>query len=88
MNAIEQKIIEHLRARIWSDHQRDELNGQTRLLDSGILDSMELTTLVSYLESQFAFDVPDDEIVPENFQTPESIANLVARLSGASLDKS
>ena len=45
------------------------------LLDSGIIDSTGVLELVAFLESEFGFDVKDDELMPENL---DSIDNLVA----------
>ena len=55
----------------------------TALIEQGILDSIEILNLVSFLEEQFGISLPIDEFVPENFQTPEAIASLVRRLAPA-----
>jgi acyl carrier protein len=53
---------------------------ETELLDGGVLDSVGILNLVSFLEEQFGFTVPFEEFVPENFKTPASITAMVARL--------
>jgi acyl carrier protein len=52
----------------------------TQLIELGILDSIEILNLVSFLEEHFGVSLPIDEFVPENFQTPAAIAVLVGRL--------
>lgn len=47
------------------------------LLDSGIVDSMGILQLVNFLESEFSINVDDEEVVPENFETMNSIAAFV-----------
>ena len=47
------------------------------LLESQILDSLGMFTLVGYLESEFGIEVADEELVPENFRTVRHIARLV-----------
>ncbi len=47
------------------------------LLDSGLIDSTGIYELVSFVESEFDVRVNDEEIVPENFESIESIARFV-----------
>jgi len=55
----------------------EDIGDDDQLLDSGIVDSMGIIKLVSFLESQFGIEVEDDQIVPENFETMTSIAAYV-----------
>jgi len=43
---------------------------------------------VSFLEERFHLAVPVDEFVPENFRTPATIAAMMARLQGPSVQSS
>jgi acyl carrier protein len=52
----------------------------SELIEQGILDSLEILRLVSFLEERFHVMVPVDEFVPENFRTPATIAAMMARL--------
>jgi acyl carrier protein len=47
------------------------------LLESRILDSLGMFTLVGFLETEFAVEVADEELIPENFKTVQHIARLV-----------
>ena len=49
------------------------------LLDSGVVDSMGVLELVTFLESEFTIEIDDEEVVPENF---ESVASIVSFVSG------
>lgn len=51
------------------------------LLDSGLIDSVGIFELVTFLEERFGVQIPDEEIVPEHFETIENLNALVARLS-------
>jgi acyl carrier protein len=57
------------------------LISDTELIENGVLDSVAILNLVSFLEEQFGFTVPFEEFVPENFKTPATIAAMVARLT-------
>jgi acyl carrier protein len=48
------------------------------LLQNGILDSLGVLELVSYLEREFGITVEDEDMAPENFQTIERIATFIA----------
>jgi acyl carrier protein len=57
--------------------RKQQLRDSDALLESGILDSLGVLDLVSFLEQQFSIVVADDELVPENFQTVERIVTFV-----------
>ncbi len=57
--------------------RRSELKDSDALLESGIVDSLGVLDLVSFLEQQFSIPVTDEELIPENFQTVERIAAFV-----------
>jgi acyl carrier protein len=46
--------------------------------DEGLLDSLDLTALVSSLESRYGVFVDVDEMVPENFHSLAAIQNFLA----------
>ena len=53
--------------------------GAENFFDQGVLDSLDLTTLVASLESHYSVFLDVDEIVPENFRNMEAIRSLLAR---------
>jgi acyl carrier protein len=68
------------------DYVRREIAGGTtplepgeNLLRRGILDSMGLLKLVTFLEETYGFETTGDDIVPENFGTLEKIRDFVER---------
>jgi acyl carrier protein len=56
------------------------VTAETELLENGVLDSVGILNLVSFLEERFGFSVPFEDFVPENFKTPTTIAAMVSRL--------
>lgn len=46
------------------------------LLESGIVDSLGVLDLVAFLESEFGFQVSDDELLPQNFRSIESMVRF------------
>lgn len=49
------------------------------LLDTGVIDSIGVLTVVTWLEQEFGFTVEDEDVVPENL---DSIASLTAYVEG------
>ena len=52
----------------------------TSLVDDGILDSLDIVSLVAEIYEAFDIIVPADEIVPEHFNSAQAIADMVERL--------
>ena len=57
----------------------DEVELDTALLELGILDSLSMINLLSFLESNLGVRVPEEQLLPENFATPRAIAQLICR---------
>lgn len=53
---------------------------ETKLIDDKVIDSLTLTALISELESTFNIEIDMDDIIPENFNSIDAIAELVTRL--------
>ena len=47
------------------------------LLSQGIIDSLGLMKLVSHMEESFDIKIIDEEIIPDNFQSINSMLRLV-----------
>lgn len=47
------------------------------LLESGIVDSMGVLEIVAFLESEFGFQISDEELLPENFKNIEQLSAFV-----------
>lgn len=58
--------------------RKQHLKDTDALLETGILDSLGVLDLVSFIEQKFSVGMSDEELVPENFQTIERIAAFVA----------
>lgn len=53
------------------------------IIKAGILDSVGILTLVSFLEERFEIKIADDEVEPENLESIANITALVARKTQA-----
>lgn len=60
-----------------------QLEPDRRLLEEGIVDSLGLQQLVSFLETEFGVVVDDEHLLPENFETLTAVTALVTKLASA-----
>ena len=54
-----------------------ELRDTDSLLGRGIVDSLGVMELITFLQAKFGVDVPDEMITEENFGTVRAIADFV-----------
>ncbi|MDH3285095.1 MAG: acyl carrier protein [Acidobacteriota bacterium] len=61
-----------------------QIDVNTPLLESGLLDSIQIVNLVDFLESKFGVKVEDEDLVAENFESVQSVLGLIEQGQGAS----
>jgi len=59
------------------------LSTEASLLDNGIIDSTGVLEVIGFLENTFAIQVEDAEMVPDNLDSIDKIAEFVARKKAA-----
>jgi acyl carrier protein len=59
--------------------QTDLLELDTSLLDQGIIDSTGVLEVIGFIEETFGIAVEDSEMLPENLDSIEGIAQYVIR---------
>lgn len=50
------------------------------LIDDKILDSFDIVSLISEINSEFDIAIPAEEIIPENFNSAKALYQLIERL--------
>jgi acyl carrier protein len=51
------------------------------LMSAGILDSLSLLQLVTFIEEQFGINVPDEDVLYENFHSIKVLSEYLGTLS-------
>ncbi len=70
------KLIE-----ILSDlHPDVDFESEEGLVDNGILDSLDIVTLITEINDKFDVSIPAEEIIPENFNSAEALFALIEKL--------
>lgn len=79
MSEIENKVRQFIAENFILDGDAAELSGAVSLTQVGVLDSMGVLELVMFIEEGFGVTVPDEDTVPENLDSVDSIVGYVAR---------
>jgi len=74
---IEEQIRLHILHTQLPGEDPEKLQIDDDLLDSGILDSMGIMQLVTYLEKAYGISIPTGEIEPEQFASVATLAEFV-----------
>lgn len=76
-----EQISENIRKFLFENYlfgyDENEFSNDSSFLKFGILDSTGILELILFIESQFAIEVKDEEILPENLDSINSVSSLV-----------
>ena len=61
-------------------HPDVDYETEEHLIDDGILDSLDIVSLIAEISDRFDVTVTARDIVPENFNSAKAIAALIERL--------
>ena len=53
---------------------------ETGLIEKGILNSLDIVTLITEINDRLDVMIPAEEILPENFDSAEALWALISRL--------
>jgi acyl carrier protein len=59
-----------------------DFENEKALVDDGILDSMDIITIVSEIIDVFSLELNVEDIIPENFNSVEAMMELIKRRNG------
>lgn len=74
---MEQTIIKYIEEELASEDIEDGLEIDDDLLGSGILDSLGMVKLITFIEEKFSVTIPPEDMVIENFMTVENIVEYL-----------
>jgi acyl carrier protein len=69
-------IKNFIRTELIYDDEKD-FDENTNLIERGIIDSMSLVRLISFLEENYEIQIQDEDIVPENFSSLNKISSFI-----------
>ena len=77
------ELIEFLRTIQRPDYPLTAIDEETGLVESGLIDSLALLQIVTYLEQAYRVDFNERGIDPEDLRSVNSILELIARESAS-----
>lgn len=61
-------------------HPDVDFETEKSLIDDGILDSMDIVSLISEISESFDVSITAKDIIPDNFNSAEALYELIERL--------
>lgn len=77
MNAIEEELRSFVNDNFALDGDVNPISATDSLIEAGVVDSTGLLELVSFIETRYGLDIPDADLLPENFETLENIRQYI-----------
>jgi acyl carrier protein len=65
---------------VFYDKELKDLGLDDSLFAKGLLDSLSILKTVTFCEEQFGIAIPDEEVLPDHFESVRAIAKLVERV--------
>jgi acyl carrier protein len=79
MSEFNTKIKEFIMTEVNPDMKLERLDDDEPLIESGIIDSLGVLKILSFLDEAFGVDLSSDEIKLENFKNISAICALVEK---------
>jgi acyl carrier protein len=74
-------IRQFILSELISDDSSVDLTDTVQLIDSGVIDSFGIMSLLGFLEEKFSIQISGDDLVPENFASISTISDFVTQKS-------
>lgn len=73
-------LVRYIADNVVRDRTALRIDESTPLIDGALIDSMGLLQIVTFLEEQTGVRIPDDAVIPDNFQTVRDMQRMVDEL--------
>ncbi len=81
MDDIREAVLEYVIDEYIDEDDDLEVDADTALISSGIVDSFSMVSLKAFLENKYDIRIPDADATPEAFDTVNSIVRIVEKHS-------
>jgi acyl carrier protein len=81
MDEIREAVLEYVIEEYIDEDDDMEVDADTALISSGIVDSFSVVSLKAFLENKYDIRIPDEDATPEAFDTVNSIVQIVEKHS-------
>jgi acyl carrier protein len=81
MDTLKNELFKYVKENTFKE--TDTLRSDTKLFVEGIFDSMGFALLLDYLETTFQISANDSDLVEENFESIDAIAEFIVKKNPA-----
>jgi acyl carrier protein len=81
MDDVREAVLEYVIDEYIDEDDDLEVDADTALISSGIVDSFSMVSLKAFLENKYDIRIPDEDATPEAFDTVNSIVRIVEKHS-------
>lgn len=82
MQPIDRTKLRHFIRENFLFGRADDLSDRDSFLEKGIIDSTGILELIAFVEQQYGVRVEDEELVPQNLDSIDSLAAYIERKTG------
>ena len=75
-------IMEFIKNQLVREQMKKNITEEDDLIQSAIIDSLGILKLIAFLESKFAINISDEELIPENFESIKKISSFINNKNG------
>ncbi len=80
MDELHKAILDYVKKEYLDEDSDTEVDVETPLISSGIVDSFSMVSLKTFLEKKYKISIPDAKATPEAFDSVNKIASLVTSM--------
>jgi acyl carrier protein len=80
--AVAARLEEFVRKQFAVGARDTRFSRQAALFDLGYVDSVGVVELLAFVQEAFGVQIPDDDLLSDDFSTLDGIARIVCRLDG------
>ncbi len=81
MDEIKKELFDYVKENTFKE--TDSLQSDTMIFVEGILDSMGFALMLDYLETKFEITAEDSDLVEENFESIDALAEFITKKNPA-----
>ena len=86
LKTIAQPIRAFIQEQFLFGYEEEDFPDDMSFLEHGIIDSLGILELISFIEAQFEIKVQDEEILPENMDSIDGLCQFIIKKQGQSTD--
>jgi len=83
MDELHKTVLEYVKKEYLDEDSDTEIDVDSPLISSGIVDSFSMVSLKTFLEKKYKISIPDAKATPEAFDSVTKIAKLVREFTQA-----